>query len=389
MSIPTLKQEAAEALNIKPKQLSHFNVEDPFNIGNQLEGYVAIQKDHRLGALYLSHVNQQYVPQIVYGTPKMKYPFTSNRVSGERIFHFPNCSFVSVHSKLDGTNILCYSYKDANDSYFVTYKTRLTAVLSSGVFGDFRSMWKEILERYPGIPKFVKKYNVNLSFELYGSRNPHLIIYDTPLEAKLLFGLQGINVVSPAELGVVSDLDFHRIPRSEAVRMLYPDQHDLVAEYQQMQKDLENNLQQDEDGFFKGDEGFIWYMSTEDGTVQYKCKPETIESIHFAAAGKVSVATAKAACYKVIENGGEPDFENVKMILIEDYDERVVEAQRSNIVKAINEVVSYLQFRNKVIKIYTQSNIDISKDKANTMRMMSKYFSKGDMRRVYNVLSKI
>ena len=66
--------KAAEALDVKADLLQAFDVEDPFH-GHSLRGYLCRKPDHRYGALYLTHVNDEEEPQIVFATPKLHYPF--------------------------------------------------------------------------------------------------------------------------------------------------------------------------------------------------------------------------------------------------------------------------------------------------------------------------
>jgi len=97
-------------------------------------------------------------------------------------FHFPSVKQIDIYEKIDGTNIFAYQFKDAQDNSHMTYKLRLHPVLRNGKWGNFLDMWKEMLERYPRIPELLMINRCSLSFELFGSRNSHLMLYDTPLD---------------------------------------------------------------------------------------------------------------------------------------------------------------------------------------------------------------
>ena len=72
------QDNAAKLLDIKPDELDPFDICDTFN-NNQLRGYISRHSDYRYGAMVITHVNNKLCPsQIIYGTPKIKYPFDRN-----------------------------------------------------------------------------------------------------------------------------------------------------------------------------------------------------------------------------------------------------------------------------------------------------------------------
>ncbi len=175
--------KAMELLELAEKWLEPFGVTDPFS-KFRLEGYLSLKPDYRYGALALLKVGGQEVPQLILATPKLHYPFDRNGA-----FHFPSVKQIDIYEKLDGTNILAYQFKDAQDNSHVTYKLRLHPVLRNGKWGNFLDMWNEMLKRYPRIPDLPVLNRCSLSFELFGSLNSHLMLYDTPLDCALLNAL--------------------------------------------------------------------------------------------------------------------------------------------------------------------------------------------------------
>jgi len=51
----------------------------------------------------LLRVDGRAVPQVIYATPKLKYPFGK-----DCRFHFPPIRRAHLYEKLDGTNVLAY-----------------------------------------------------------------------------------------------------------------------------------------------------------------------------------------------------------------------------------------------------------------------------------------
>ena len=56
----------------------------------------------------------------------------------------------------------------------------------------------------------------------------------------------------------------------------------------------------------RGTEGRVWYMRTLPGdVVMFKCKPESVEQIHFAAGAGLSKNIVRATAYNVLETDSE------------------------------------------------------------------------------------
>ena len=95
-------EEASKLLNVKEKVLKEFDTLDFFNNNNRLEGVLCIQADHRYGALVIFKVNGvETGPQVIYCTPKLHYPFSTNEETDERKFHWPKADEFHIYDKLD------------------------------------------------------------------------------------------------------------------------------------------------------------------------------------------------------------------------------------------------------------------------------------------------
>lgn len=368
MSITKLRAKAEELFG---NDYTEFEEEDVFNKGNTLRGCICRRSTELYGALLITHIIGIEDLQLVYGTPKMHYPFDK---LGR--YNFPSAKLIEVFEKLDGTNILAFQYQH-NGRVYQTYKTRLTPTVRSGRFGDFYGMWVELLEKYPQINKVCFTNGCNVSFELYGARNKHLLWYDVPLECALLFGVTGGGtIIPPTKMDL---LGLPMVQKMAEVTSYY------VESYKQQQLFLEDGLREVEDGY-EGVEGQVWYLQTIDGrTIQFKCKPETIELIHFASGG-LGKNMIRATAYNVFENQDELTIEAVVALLLEEFSERQIQACEGIIQKVVSEVRFEVEQRQAIVEDYKTLNMDINLDKVTVMRWFSERYPKKEMRRVYTVL---
>jgi len=370
---------------INPKELfgkdySEFSEVDPFNPQNEVSGYISRKPTELYGALIITKVNGEDVtPQLIYATPKMHYPFGVSD-DGVRHYNFPVAKSIEIYEKLDGTNILSFFYNDG-DTRFLSYKTRLRPFLSSGKFGNFLDMWREVASSYfVEIEREMHRSGCNLSFELFGSRNPHLVIYSNPLSFALLFGVtENGNILSPTRL---------RNPDLPVVNKIGIIDRDFTTQYEALQKDLESKLVKLEDEYYQGMEGAVWYLHAIDGrTIQLKCKPETIETIHFSAgASGLSRNIIVATCWNAFENTDKITIELVKQLLSEEFDQAVIEAHHYLIERCMAEVTEQAEFRGKVLAEYNALGMNIVLNKSEVMRALSEKFPKNMMKKVYSVI---
>lgn len=379
------KEQASQLLDVKESLLSPFDEIDPYN-NNQIKGYISHQSDHRYGTLLIYEVNGKPTPhQIIYCTPKLHYPFSNGDV--ERKYHWPKFKKVHVYEKLDGTNIFAYTYCDAEGTSFTTFKTRLTACLKSGKFGDFKSMWDDVMKMYPAIQqhctKLQKVSDFGLSFEMYGLRNPLTIKYGIPIDARLLFIVDSktSDILPPVSLD-------ENIPALKPTHVI-TSKKDLTEFYNQLREEAKNINMHNEDGSVTGTEGFVFYVLTEeDKWVQFKCKPEDIEEIHWVN-DSIPLHSIVTTTLNAIEDyDGDilhPDFkDHIIEMLREEYTEQQIHKSHERIIKGIKQGVERLLFREKVNEVIP--TIDFNGDKGFVMRQLSKHFNRNEMCNVYNAL---
>ena len=367
--------KAMELLEVAEKWLEPFGVTDPFS-NLELEGYLSLKPDYRYGALALLKVGGKEAPQRILATPKLHYPFDRNGA-----FHFPSVRQIDIYEKIDGTNIFVYQFKDAQGNSHVTYKLRLHPVLRNGKWGSFLDMWNEMLKRYPQIPELPVINRCSLSFELYGSRNSHLMLYDTPLDCALLFGVdtngryRSIDEID--RLGVPVPTHFGHLKAGE----------DPVAAYGRIREKLQATIQSQDDEKLRGYEGAVWYVTTANmERVLFKCKPESVEAIHWK--GGINKAAVMATCWNLLETEDFLEYGKLERLLLEEYSQAEIDAFLEHIDTCIADVSEELNFRNLVLEAYDKIGIKLASDKASVMRKLSTEFPKTLMKKVFTLISR-
>ena len=367
--------KAMELLELAEKWLEPFDVTDPFS-KFRLEGYLSLKPDYRYGALALLKIGGKEAPQRILATPKLHYPFDRNGV-----FHFPSVKQIDIYEKLDGTNILAYQFKDAQDNWHVTYKLRLHPVLRNGKWGNFLDMWEEMLERYPRIPELPVLNRCSLSFELFGSRNSHLMLYDSPLDCALLFGVD-----AKGRYRSIDEIDCLGIPVPTHLGCLKAGD-DPVAAYGRIREKLQSTIQTQDDEKLKGSEGAVWYVTTANmERVLFKCKPESVEAIHWK--GGVNKTAVLATCWNLLETEDFLEYGKLERLLLEEYSQTEIDAFREHIDACIGDVSEELNFRSLVLEAYDKIGIKLAEDKASVMRKLSTEFPRALMKKVFTLISR-
>lgn len=355
---------------VREKAVKPFRMEDDFNPPNVLEGFLCAEDGPYYGSMLLTGINDIPTEQWVFATPKFDYPFDRAGT-----WNFPEAHAIEIYRKLDGTNVLAYSYTFEGEM-FVTYKLRLNPIVrNSGKWGPFQDMLKEKLQTYgEEIQRLVRKHPYHLSFELYGSRNKHLIVYETALELCLLFLVdKARGAIEPPSVLKAHTLAVPEMLRCEAA--------DYVNLYKKHQESDEKNIRKTEVGL-EGNEGWMWYMLTTNGQwMAYKCKPPSVEEIHWKAG--LSKNVIRATAFNVLEHEEEITFEGVRTLLLETFTERDVDAQKNLIESTLTEIRQELEFEQDVREHYQTIGVSLCQDKAKVMRAMSAYYPKHKMKLVY------
>jgi hypothetical protein len=372
--LPEDLERARDLLGVDEKWLQPFAAGDPFNDGQEVEGFLSRKPDHHYGALAILRVGGTAAPQAVPATPKLRYPFDRAGT-----FRFPPVKRLVLREKLDGTNVLAYRYHDGVGATFVTYKLRLAPFLRNGRWGDFLDFWWELLERYPSIPELVDRNDCHLSFEMYGSRNVHLVEYQAALDTAVLFGVDAGWKLVPIER-----LELMGVPAAAKLGELNAGE-DPVERYAALRAEIENRNRAVEDGRIVGMEGAVWCVEAQDGSVSLlKCKPESVEAIHWATG--INKAAVLATCRNLLETQDELTFETLEPLLLEEYGEKEIEGFRPHVEDCIRQVRAEVEYIERVLAAYAATGKSIDTQKAEVMRELSQCFPRGEMKKVYSTI---
>lgn len=378
--------KASKILEVYESDLSEFIVIDEFNNNNKLSGFICRKSDYRYGCLLITSVNDVECYQIVYCTPKLHYPFDK-----KGIFHWPKIEKIQVWDKLDGTNVFCYWYRDDNGNNCYTFKTRLTPLIKDCKFGGFKSMWIEYIHDNVWVGEVIRQNkNIGLSFEMYGSRNPITIKYNVSLEVALLFGINNKGEVVPITK-IKNKFNNIKLPEKYG-NIVKANGSDSIGDFTNFYNDYRNEMSKKikENGYLSV-EGVVLYAFTEGYWKMFKCKPEEIENIHWTASGSIPKISIWNTIQNAYENTDDPTIEFINKLLLEEYDEHLITKNTIRIQNIFYEVKEHMKFVAIVNSAWQKANengFDIKKDKNATMKFLSQFFDKKEMRKVGTVILK-
>lgn len=374
----------------KESDIDTFDVFDVFN-NNQIKGYICKINDHRYGALLITHVNNlETKPQLIYCTPKLHYPFGTNS-KGERIYHFPkNVSQILCYEKWDGTNIAMYRYFDSDGNVFVTYKTRLTAVVRNGKFGKFETLLKEIIESYnTGIEEF-KRYVIStgntIAFELVGFRNLILIKYPFNLDMKFLFMVDNNGNVFPPD---AFDLYKFNIMKTYALSIELSDLEAIYNNCRNYSENMNKKVKIGDDTYIEGKEGDVMYVCSEGKWYLYKVKPPSVETIHWSG-NSIPIDRIIPTIKNALESCDELTVDYVRKLLAEEFSHQQLDNSMNKITRLVNETLECLRLDESVKIAY--NNLGVKWEtvgKQVIMRKMSIIFENKNMNKVYSSLVRL
>lgn len=276
--------------------------------------------------------------------------------------------------------IIIYKYSE-----FITFKTRLTPVLKDQKFGMFKSMWLEYMYENDWVKQVIEdNIEFNLSFEMFGSRNPITIMYDIPLEVNLLFGVRRNDHIirPPNELKIITKT---KIPKSFNLN----DESKSIIEIYNSNREFMSSKNKNSLTI----EGMVQYCHVgKPSWIMFKCKPEEVEKIHWSASGFIPEKSLFNTALNVFESNDIPVINDFIELLKEEYPQELITKSYHKIEKIWNKAFERIEFTKSVNEIWIlakQNGLDVTKDKNETMRFVSKYFSKNVMNKVGGTILKL
>lgn len=277
------KAKAASAFGAEAKFATTFERVDPFNEQNTIAGFINRKKGTMQGSLYITHVNgAQVSPQLIYGTPKLEYPYTDK--SDKREYKDIEADRYMIAEKWNGMNVCFFKYKDAVGNEFITAKSKGAPTLSDSELGNFLTLTKRAMrcEDFEEQFTMLKKSKIqSMTFELCGELEPHLVKYDFDICLKPLFLTRYHGAIKPIDGTTIDGV------RSDAGESW----QDMCRRYQE--EDLRENewYRKDHNLPHKYEynhfitEGKVLYPLDAKGNLidrtMYKIKPSDVEEVHW------------------------------------------------------------------------------------------------------------
>lgn len=374
---------------VSARQWQAFSVVSPGGI--PFSGYVCRQESAKLGMLAITEMAGESRLEFVYAMPKIHYPYHQDRDGSVRVVVPVAQNIVDARFtlKLDGTAVIFYPLTDkAGNVLEVIPRTRLQPVLTPSRWGDWNALLADVLPDRTPVEAAVRAQKVTLVFELWGYRNPHLVKYDVPLKLTLHTAVRHKKPVSYRRLAdIASRYGLELIPTVETAD---PHPDGLARAYRRLQAEMEaRNQAAGADVYLE--EGTILMLSTVDTAVYYKCKPPSIEEIHWTADNNVSKANIEQTLYKMLENGYDFDSGSVTDLheaLEVDFEPERIEMAADLIERVYQEFLLELQKKAWLRQLVADSGV-APDDTGTLMRYLSQHYPKNQMSWVYNAVQQM
>ncbi len=353
--------------------------------GIPFAGYICRHESEKLGMLAITELAGQERLEFVYAMPKIHYPYEYDRDGRPMVaISVPqNTADARFTLKLDGTAIIFYPLKDAAGAVLeVLPRTRLQPVLAASRWGDWWKLLDEAMPDRARVQEAVSVQDAVLIFELWGYRNPHLVSYGTPLALTLHTAVRHRKVASFRRLSdIAARYGFDLIPTLEVAA---PNAAGLAEAYRRWQDRMEAANQAAGSEVYT-QEGAILVLSTAETATYWKCKPPSIEEIHWAGSGEISKESIVQALHKMLENGYDfapGHVEDLHAMLEADFDPRQIEGAVDLIQREFLDFSVEMQRRAWLRQMVEDSGLDV-RDLPNLMRYLSQHYPKREMSWVY------
>lgn len=307
------KQMAAQLFNCEMKLITKFEREDPFNPAIHVAGYICRQKGPMQGSLLITHVNGIIVePQLIYGTPKLRYPYRSS--ASRHWITMPECAQAVLAEKWNGMNVLMYRYQDVTGNWYYSVKSKGTPFITDSDVGKFLSLTKEALGTTA-----IKDFNAlwqdenvqSITYELCGNKEPHLVLYHFDLKLQELFCTHTNGAIAMC-LHNSKNIDVANI-----VEVCKKSQEEDLARNVTFRKHRELTHRYEYNHFAV--EGKVLYLLDENGMLidrtMYKIKPSDIEEVHWKTFDKMMQGRVREAVSKIQGENGVVNEETIRIEL--------------------------------------------------------------------------
>jgi hypothetical protein len=310
----------------------------PYNFlslqGRQVTAWMSVERDHRLGALLIESVDGQETGQLVYGIPKIHYPYRPDReidledVAPDDIVLPTGYDRVLLRQKVDGTNVTFFPLRDREGNVLeVVPKTRQAVLNKPSEMHSVYDLLPDIHLMYPGILPAARETGLSLSFEVYGYRNPHTLVYDFPLQVSFIVAIDAQGRLLPWDQLTAVAQRYH-LHTPEIV--FETEKPDVRSEWVRFRLELDARNEPDH----LVDEGVVFTFCYPDTLQLVKCKAKTLEEAHMTvmAAEQAEIPhdiLFKAICRVYDDGFAESEWGEVwaqlKAELMEDYVEVAVD----------------------------------------------------------------
>lgn len=389
-----LLDQITEITQVGAKHWSAFETVSPGGI--PFAGYLCRQESDKFGMLAVTEQAGAPRLEFIYAMPKIDYPYIPQQDGSLRVVIDvpPGTVDARFTHKLDGTAIIFYPLTGPDGEILeVIPRTRLQPVLTPSRWGDWNALLAAALPDRSGVEAAVRTERAVLIFELWGNRNAHLIRYDEPLRLTLHTArhLDGRLYPFPDVMALAEKYGLEVV---KSVAVLTPDAAGLVAAYAQVQAEMEARNQAAGEEVFV-DEGVILALSTAQTAVYLKCKPPSIEEIHWQADQHVSKAHIEQALFKLAENNYDFDTGQVADLyekLESDFDREELEANADLIERIFHDFRAEMRkqatLRDLLRTLIAQENLDPT-DLPGLMRHLSKHYARSEMSWVFGVVKSL
>ena len=379
----TLLDQIIAITEVSAKHWQPFDATSPGGI--PFAGYLCRQESDKLGMLAITRLGGQERLEFIPAMPKIHYPYIQDR-EGRLQVSIPvpiNIVDARFTVKLDGTAIIFYPLTDAQGQVLeVIARTRLLPVLAPSRWGDWLGLLADVLPNRAPVEAAVREQHVVLVFELWGYRNPHLVRYDQPLALTLHTAIRHRKPVSHQRLADIAQR--YGLALAPTLEAAAPDPAGLATAYRRWQARLEaENQAAGQDVFVQ--EGAILVLSTVETATYWKCKPPSIEEIHWQAGQRISKEIVRQALLKLLENGY--DFaagrvEDVQAALEGDFDPQQVAAEAELINRTYLDFVIEIQRQAWLRSLVDSSGLN-PHDLPALMRHLAPHYPRKEMGWVY------